>query len=153
VNRRSPVLRRTGLRFDGTQQLHLEGDFDRTFTLYCPRGYERDALYIFTPDLMALVLDVATDAEIELIGDQLVLYSRRPWRLWRPANFAALIDLAGVLGARARRRTDLYQDERASVGVVAPGGVRLRAHLSAGALLSVAASCALGVYGVISLLG
>ena len=38
----------------GGQRLSLEGDFDQHFALHSPRGYERDALYIFTPDLMAL---------------------------------------------------------------------------------------------------
>ena len=42
------------------QILKLEGDFDRHFTLYCPQQYETDALYIFTPDLMALFIDEAT---------------------------------------------------------------------------------------------
>ena len=41
--------------FSKEQVLRLEGDFNAHFTLYCPRGYEADALYIFTPDLMALL--------------------------------------------------------------------------------------------------
>src|SRR5690606_32829643 len=41
----------------GGQTLSLEGDFDSHVTLHCPQGYERDALYVFTPDLMALLID------------------------------------------------------------------------------------------------
>ena len=48
----APTCRRRSTR---TQVLSLEGDFDRYFTLYCPKEYERDALYVFTPDLMALL--------------------------------------------------------------------------------------------------
>ena len=33
----------------GGQTLSLEGDFNEYFTLHCPTGYERDALYVFTP--------------------------------------------------------------------------------------------------------
>lgn len=35
--------------FSKDQVLSLEGGFDTHFTLYCPREYERDALYVFTP--------------------------------------------------------------------------------------------------------
>jgi len=38
---------------DPNQRLSLEGGFNDYFTLYAPKDYERDALYIFTPDLMA----------------------------------------------------------------------------------------------------
>ena len=40
------------------QRLSLEGDFDAHYTLYCPEGYERDALYLFTPDVMARLVDI-----------------------------------------------------------------------------------------------
>lgn len=45
--------------FSRGQVLSLEGDFDRHVTLYCPREYERDALDVFTPDLMARLVDEA----------------------------------------------------------------------------------------------
>ncbi|WP_308798830.1 hypothetical protein [Agromyces silvae] len=150
VNRRSKVLRQTGSRVRADQRLRLEGGFDRTFTLYCPRDYERDALYIFTPDLMALLLDVASDCEIELIDGTLVAYVGRPWKLWRPDRFAAMLTLTAALAAKARRRTRTYVDERAAPGTVAATGRRLRLRPSAGSLLSLAAPVALGVFGVVT---
>ncbi|MDQ1114153.1 hypothetical protein QE406_000162 [Microbacterium testaceum] len=36
---------------DSAQRLSLEGDFDEHFDLYCPEGYEADALYLFTPPM------------------------------------------------------------------------------------------------------
>lgn len=150
VNRRSRVLGRGGSRVVGAQRLRLEGDFDRTFSLYCPVGYERDALYIFTPDLMALMLDVAGDCEIELIDGWLVAYVGSQWRLWRPDRFAAMLTLADALGARARRRTRRYQDTRALPGLVDAGGRRLRLRPTAGTVLSVITSIALGVAGIVS---
>src|SRR5690606_7535742 len=54
-----------GFRRD--QILSLEGDFDRYFTLYCPKEYERDALYVFTPDLMALLIDEAAPYDVEVV--------------------------------------------------------------------------------------
>src|SRR5690606_28741815 len=43
-------LRRSGGR---DQRRSLEGNFDEYLTLFCPREDEADALYVFTPDLMA----------------------------------------------------------------------------------------------------
>jgi hypothetical protein len=63
---------------DRDQRLSLEGDFDKHFTLYCPRGYERDALYLFTPDVMARFVDSAAEVDIEIVDDRLFLYSPRP---------------------------------------------------------------------------
>ena len=61
--------------FDRKQVLSLEGDFDRYFTLYCPSQYERDALYVFTPDLMALLIDETQHFDVEIIDDWLFAYS------------------------------------------------------------------------------
>ncbi len=59
------------------QKLSLEGDFDRYFTLFCPRGYEADALYLFTPDVMTRLIDRAALYDVEIIDNQLFLYSKR----------------------------------------------------------------------------
>ena len=61
--------------FDKTQRLSLEGDFDSYFTLYCPKGYERDALYLFTPDIMARFIDTAATLDVEIIDNHVYLYS------------------------------------------------------------------------------
>lgn len=150
-NRRTGILRTLGIRFHANQRLSLEGDFDRTFTLYCPRGYETDALYIFTPDLMALLIDLAGDCEVELLGQDLILYSRRPWRLWQPRRFAALVALVTVIGAKARRQTQRYEDVRRDVDqAIAAPGRRLRARPSLGAVLATAAPIAVMAVGVVS---
>lgn len=152
-NRRARILRRSGDRYRGRQRLRLEGDFDRTFALYCPAGYERDALYIFTPDLMALLLDLADDCEVELVGDRLVLYSGRPWRLWKAEHFARVVSLVDAVGLKVARQTERYRDERSSAAdAVAPAGRRLHVRPSGGALLSVAFPVALAAFGLVTLL-
>ena len=50
--------------FRRDQVLSLEGDFNRYFTLYCPRQYERDALYVFTSDLISLLNDEADPFDV-----------------------------------------------------------------------------------------
>ena len=64
--------------FDREQQLSLEGDFDKHFTLFAPRKYERDALYLFTPDIMARFIDNASELDAEIIDGYLFLYSKQP---------------------------------------------------------------------------
>jgi hypothetical protein len=95
-------------------KLQLEGNFSDTFILYCPPGYERDALYIFTPEVMAACLDLAGDAEIELVDDNLFLYTRSGAALQDPVELAAFLGLARRLTARFHKQTDAYQDERAT---------------------------------------
>ncbi len=147
-NRRSKVLRTTGERILRGQRLRLEGDFDRTFSLYCPAGYERDALYIFTPDLMAVLLDLAGDCEVELIDGFLLLYSGRARKLWRPERFAALHRVVQIVGAKAQGRTHLYRDDRsAGPGIAAPGR-RLRHRPTLGTVLSMAAPVAVGALSI-----
>ena len=53
---------------DPQQRLRLEGEFNDFFTLYCPQGYETDALYLFTPDIMARFIDHAAALDIEIVG-------------------------------------------------------------------------------------
>ncbi|GAB3156891.1 hypothetical protein GCM10027058_31330 [Microbacterium neimengense] len=151
-NGRARVLRTTGRRFRGEQKLSLEGDFDRTFTLYCPRGYETDALYIFTPDLMALMIDLASDCEAELVDGWLVLYSGRPWRLSTPRGFARLISLVDLVGRKMRDRTELYRDGHADAGTtIAIPGRRLRARPSWGAVASTIVPAAFIALGLVSM--
>ncbi|MFB7843872.1 hypothetical protein [Microbacterium sp. NPDC056052] len=63
--------------YSGHQRLSLEGDFDQYFALYCPEGYERDALYLFTPDIMARFMDNAATFDVEVVDDWLFLYAQR----------------------------------------------------------------------------
>jgi hypothetical protein len=83
--------------FDRDQRLGLEGDFDRHFALYCPRGYERDALYLFTPDVMARFIDNAAALDVEIVDDWLFLYAKRDLSTLDPATWAWLFGAVGAL--------------------------------------------------------
>lgn len=148
VNRRARGRHDLRARFRGDQRLRLEGNFDRTFSLYCPAGYETDALYVFTPDVMARMLDLASDCHAELVDGFLVLTSGRPWSLGTPRGFAALVTLAVDLGGRVRSQTSRYVDDRADApGEVAAPGRRLRRRVSLGAVLAAAVPAACVVAG------
>ncbi len=122
--------------FDRGQVLSLEGDFDRWFTLYCPRQYETDALYVFTPDLMALCIDQVAPFDVEIIDDWMFVYSPRAFRMDDPALLDRLFRIIDVVGAKALKQTGRYRDEKATTpdglpagfatNVVAPPGQRLR---------------------------
>lgn len=114
--------------FDRGQRLSLEGDFDRYFSLYCPQGYEADALYLFTPDIMARFIDNAAALDVEIVDDWLLFYSKRPLSTTDPATWAWMFSVVGALLDKlaqwARWRDDrLRMDATASpLAAVAAGG-------------------------------
>ena len=83
--------------FSKDQRLSLEGDFDQHFTLYCPSGYEADALYLFTPDIMARFIDHAAQLDVEIVDDWMFLYMRRPASTTDVSTWAWLFGTVGAL--------------------------------------------------------
>lgn len=106
----------------GGQTISLEGDFDNYFTLYGPKGYESDARYVFTPDLMVLLIDETGDFDVEIVENKLFVYSRGGFDLSSPALWQRIDRIRQVVGAKTRRQTDRYVDARPAV----EGGRRLR---------------------------
>ncbi len=128
--------------FDKKQILSLEGDFDKYFTLYCPRQYERDALYVFTPDLMALLIDNAAPFDVEIVDDWMFVYSARPFTSADPAVYQRLFQIVDTVGAKTLTQTDRYVDERIgsfAANIVAPQGQRLKRGLPIGAVIAIGA--------------
>jgi hypothetical protein len=106
------------------QQLSLEGDFDQHFVLHSPRGYERDALYIFTPDLMALLIDETGDFDVEIVDEWFFVYARGGWDLSNATLWRRLDRIRHVVGAKTITRTDLYANSRDPASIAE--GSRLR---------------------------
>ena len=104
-----------------SQRLSLEGDFDRHFTLYCPEGYEADALYLFSPDVMARFIDTASRLDVEIVDDHLFLYA--PGRLISldPAAWESLLSTVEVLSAQLAR-WERWRDDRLAGEATAFGG-------------------------------
>jgi hypothetical protein len=100
------------------QRMSLEGDFDRFFTLYCPREYERDALYVFTPDLMALLIDEVAAFDVEIVDDWLFLYSPGALALTEPAVHERIFRIISTVGAKTVSQTDRYVDDRVAATTV-----------------------------------
>jgi hypothetical protein len=124
--------------FSKTQALGLEGDFDKYFTLYCPREYERDALYVFTPDLMALLIDEAAPFDVEIIDDWLFVYSPKPFASADPHVYQRLFRIIDTVAAKTLSQTDRYADERIgdpTINLVAPAGQRLKGGIGIGTVI------------------
>ncbi|MRG61388.1 hypothetical protein GE115_16145 [Agromyces sp. CFH 90414] len=128
------------------QRLSLEGDFDRWFQLYAPSGYETDALYVFTPDLMALLIDQAGADDVELVDDWMIGYRKGPADLASPEFWERLRRLGVTVADGVAKRAARYRDDRVTgnlrpaeailAGVAAPParvatpGRRLRRRVS-----------------------
>jgi hypothetical protein len=97
------------------QRLSLEGDFDRHFALYCPEGYEADALYLFTPDTMARLIDDAALFDIEIIDDYLFLYSPEEVSTLDPARWQEVLSAIDVFSRRVEQWRR-WRDDRIEVG-------------------------------------
>lgn len=124
--------------FKKEQALSLEGDFNKYFTLYCPKEYERDALYVFTPDLMALLIDEAAPFDVEIVDDWMFVYSSAKFDPKSPALYHRLFRIVDTVGAKTLTQTDRYVDDRIgqfSANIVAPQGQRLKKGVPVAAII------------------
>ncbi|WP_043674859.1 hypothetical protein [Clavibacter michiganensis] len=94
-----------------SQRLELEGDFDRHAALYCPDGYERDALYLFTPDVMAVLVDRVRGFDVEIRGDRLLLRSPADMVTLDPDRWHDVLDATAALMAKVDR-WERWRDDR-----------------------------------------
>ncbi|MEP6843873.1 MAG: hypothetical protein ABJA11_10140 [Pseudolysinimonas sp.] len=116
---------------DRTQRVSLEGDFDRFFTLYCPDGFQTDALYLLTPDLMALLVDQVADFDVEIVDSWLFVYSPTDFSSAGEAEYRRLFSIIDMLEAKAVAQASHYHHDDAEVAsarsiqvpAVAPGAV------------------------------
>ncbi|WP_242864508.1 hypothetical protein [Microbacterium testaceum] len=112
------------ITFTRGQRLGLEGDFDTHFALYCPEGYERDALYLFTPDVMARFVDNAAALDVEIVDDWLFLYARRDLSTLDPRTWEWLFTTVAAIEEKvaqwARWRDERLPAAPSSVGAAAP---------------------------------
>ncbi len=113
----------------GGQKLSLEGDFDKYFTLYAPAEYKRDALYVFTPDVMQALIDSVHDYDCEVIDDSFYVYSSNRLKIDSQQQLEEIIAVIDKLKPELIDQTDYYADERVadrSLNVVAQSGARLK---------------------------
>lgn len=105
------------LSFTRDQIVHLEGDFDTHFTLYAPKEYEDDALYVFTPDVMALLIDEAWQFDAEIVDDDVYFYlqNEKGITMDNPMLMQKLMDIVMTLGSKLQSGTQYYVDDHTTV--------------------------------------
>ena len=127
-----------GMSFTKDQAMRLEGNFNDYFTLYAPKEYETDALYVFTPDLMARLIDNSHAFNAEIVDDNLYIYSTDYMHLDRAETYEKLFGIFNTVGSKALKQTRNYTDTRSEVrGEVATQGRRLnkRSSLAIGSVI------------------
>ncbi len=117
--------------FSQSQTLELEGDFSNYFTLYVPETYERDALYILTPDVMAMLVDETNPYDLEALGTELYLYTTQPFKLMLQSTYETIAKQVNALNAEFVEQASDYKDERVALTDVAfaPQGSKLRTSI------------------------
>lgn len=119
--------------FGKDQRLSLEGDFDKYFTLYAPAQYKRDALYVFTPDVMHALITAAHDYDCEVVDDDFYIYSSKTFVVYKQKDLEDIMKIVSKLGKELIEQADYYADERVgdrTMNIVAAPGARLKTRMS-----------------------
>jgi len=125
--------------YNKDQILSLEGDFDSYFTLYAPKDYERDALYVFSPDLMALFIDKIGSYDAEIVDNILYVYSNKTFKILNTNTLKRLFNIINIVGSKAVSQTDRYSDATTALkdgNIVAESGRRLRRGIPLSVIIS-----------------
>jgi hypothetical protein len=110
-------------RFNGGQRMSLEGDFDKYFTVYAPEGYERDALYVFTPDVMQVLVDQGKDFDIEIVGSELFIFRSGKLELTSKIELEKMLAVVNSISGELKDQSKRYIDERSNSRSTIAGGV------------------------------
>lgn len=94
--------------FSGDETVELEGDFNKYFKLRVPTGHEQETYQIFTPDVMADLIDRAKDFSFEFVGNKIYLYATKV--LAKRADLQSMFDLSEYL-------TGLFEKNTAAIDV------------------------------------
>ncbi|MDR0955505.1 MAG: hypothetical protein LBM73_00070 [Candidatus Nomurabacteria bacterium] len=97
------------------ERFNLEGDFDKYFRLYGAAGYDIDARQIFTPDVMAALIDVGRLFDVETVGSYLFIYDNFEFKRGSDDNdqiLAKLLQAAAIVGAQVEGQAKYYSDDR-----------------------------------------
>lgn len=117
------------ITYDKSQIVSLEGDFDKYFTLYAPGGYDTDVRYVFTPDLMQLLIAESDSTDIEIIDNTIVMYMAR-YDMTDVAFWRRIESIVETVGTKITRQTENYKDDRTGNGTVSFEGRRLKRKIS-----------------------
>jgi len=122
------------------QEIVLEGDFNNYFTLYAPKEYDVDARYVFTPDVMAALIDYGSKYDMEVVDDQLFIYSKTAIALDDATTLQQLMQVVNVIGSELIDQSRNYSDDRigdSRANVVAEPGRKLKQKIATPGIVSI----------------
>lgn len=99
--------------YPSANKLSLEGDFDRSFQVYALPRYHSLCLSILTPDAMAVLVDLLPQYDVEIVGNQLSIISRR--RITKHADRQqALVDALKHIAPQILHRIRSWSEQDAA---------------------------------------
>lgn len=117
--------------YSGGQKFELEGNFNQYFSVLAPKGYERDALYFLTPELMERLIQYGAAYDFEIIDDNLYIYKNGALK-FTPQTLPEMFRTITYFGWQFEDNVKRYRDDRAQVAqaqimnVVSADGTRLK---------------------------
>lgn len=101
------------------QHLELEGGFDKYFNIYVPEKFETKALYIFTPELMQVMIARGHLFDFDIVGNKLYLYVPRAV-IFNYDGLRFLIESARLFQAQFADNVKRYENDR----IISPSSLK-----------------------------
>ena len=98
-------------RVGNVERLKFEGELHKYFTVFTIKGAGKDALYVFTPDLLEQLLDYGVGFNIEVIGNSLYIFAQ-PRLFETSKGFASFMNLAAQLTKEFNQRSHISKGEQ-----------------------------------------
>lgn len=121
------------ITYQNNQLLKLEGNFGTYYRVYAPQRYQRDALYILTPDIMQALIDLPKVLDVELVDDSLYLYCFGMFRLDSASEIQQILDIATVVSKEFTKQAQAYRDDSVHnsrvLNMVAPAAQQLKTSI------------------------
>lgn len=124
ASRAGGLAKQLPVRVAQSQRLPLEGNFDTWFHAYAPEGYERDALFVLVPDVMAALIDHASAFNVELVDDRVIFFTPASRSFsaadtWRDMDALIKGALPSLVRAAVRYRDERVPGQHSSLAVAA----------------------------------
>ena len=94
----------------------LESAFQEHFEVYAPEDFDIETFEIFTPEIMATLIDMAKGYDFEFIQNRLYIFRQKT--ISKRAELHALLELARYLITTLAPRLIRLQDDIAAIHAV-----------------------------------
>lgn len=119
--------------FHGGQKFELEGNFNQYFSVYAPAGFQRDALYFLTPELMEALIQYGASYDFEVIDNNLFIYKSGAFK-FNKQMLPEIFQTIKYFGWQFEDNVNKYRDDRVAnakvSNVVSAEGTRLKRKFS-----------------------